>query len=588
MTDTAGSRTEVLVVGAGPTGLATAIELQRRGIDCRLIEKEDSSVETSRALAIQPRTLQAFADMGVLDDVLDEGMRVRGATVYEGDRQLFALNLDYLDTSLQYPFLWWLPQNRTERILVDRLAELGGTVEFETELTGFRQGDRTVTATVRHSEGGESSTETITADWLVGCDGAHSRVRKTLGIELEGVTTPQEVLVADVTIDWSLPSDEASIWFHEDGVVAALPMTGDGLWRLFVDITPQDPEDRPEADIDVLQRLLRERTSHGDVSIFDAPWTSNFVTNQRMVPRYRGGRVLLAGDAAHVHNPLGGQGMNLGIQDAYNLGWKLALVVDGTGTESLVDTYEEERRPVAEAVLDETGVSGSLLVTANPVVKFARDHVLPRVLSSRQLQTGIFRSMSQLDVEYRDGSLSRLNAESPLAGLTDAPSWASAVRAARRSWNAPRAGDRVPNGPCLYPDGTETSLYDELHERTGFALLLFTGMTDDDAIDDLYKIARTVGGTLVTPYLIVPNGDSVPAGDDVAVLVDETGELHDRYDAAVPSLYLIRPDDYIGFRSRPARLDPLEAYLTKRILPDEFSDDQDDQTEATVTNRAGR
>jgi hypothetical protein len=256
--------------------------------------------------------------------------------------------------------------------------------------------------------------------------------------------------------------------------------------------------------------------------------------------------------------------MNLGIQDAYNLGWKLAMVVNGTVPDSLVDTYQEERRPIAEAVIGETGTSGALLVTANPLIKFVRNHVLPQVLSSRRLQTRIFRSMSQLDDEYRDSSLSRLHVESPLAGLFNTLSWRDAVGAARQSWNAPKTGERAPDGHCRHPDGTETSLYDEIHGQTGFVLLLFAGMRGN-ASDNLREIARTVGGTLVSPYLIVPDGTRGTEENDVTVLVDETEQLHDRYDGAVPSLYLLRPDDYIGFRSRPARFEPLKAYLKDRV-----------------------
>jgi hypothetical protein len=180
--------------------------------------------------------------------------------------------------------------------------------------------------------------------------------------------------------------------------------------------------------------------------------------------------------------------------------------------------------------------------------------------------------MSQLDVGYRDSSLSRVHVESPLAGLVDASSWPAALRAARQSWTAPRAGERVPDGPCRYRDGTGTSLYDELHGRTAFVLLLFAGSSTDsgveadEAVADLLEIATAVGGAHVHPYLVVRDETRIPEGDGATILVDEHHRLHDSFDAAVPSLYLIRPDDHVGFRSRPARLDPLEEYLAERVL----------------------
>ncbi|SEO80256.1 2-polyprenyl-6-methoxyphenol hydroxylase [Halogranum amylolyticum] len=568
MTDSVTSETEVLIVGSGPTGLTTAIELRRHGVDCRLIEKEDSSVETSRALAIQPRTLQAFEDMGVLDEVLEEGVRVTDATAYDDDESLFHLDMDNVRPPSPYPFIWFLPQNHTEQILGHRLNELGGEIEFDRELVGFGQWDDRVAATVRHREDGKEQTEEITANWLIGSDGAHSHVRETLGLELEGVTTEQEVLVADAKADWKLPNTEASIWFHEEGVVAVLPMPGEDLWRLFIDVTPIPQAERPDATIDVLQRLLRERTIHRNVTLQDAPWTSNFVANQRMVSRYRSGRVFLAGDSAHIHNPLGGLGMNLGIQDAYNLGWKLALVCGGDASDALLDTYEEERKPIAKTVLDKTGASGSVLVTANPLVKTIRNTALPRVLRSSRIQARILRAMTQLDDTYRGSSLAAVHVDSPLAGLLNSTVEREVRDLLEDSWRAPKAGERVLDGSCRYLNGTETSLYDEIHEQTGFVLLLFAGdgTAEVDSMVHLAEELTDFGGLELHQYVVISDDErDVSESPVVSVLVDEDGQLHSQYDAHVPTLYLVRPDDYVGFRSQPPHAASLTAYLSNRL-----------------------
>jgi 2-polyprenyl-6-methoxyphenol hydroxylase-like FAD-dependent oxidoreductase len=565
MTEHPERETDVLIAGAGPTGLTIAIELRRRDVDCLVVEKTDSTVDTSRALAIQPRTLQAFDDMGVLDPVLEEGLRVEGATAYQGSTELFRLDMDALRRPSPYPFLWWLPQYRTEDILLDRLEELGGEVLFERELTGFGQDGESVTATIEQAAEDADATETITASWLVGCDGAHSRVRKTLGRSLEGVTTEQEILVADAEVDWTIPEREGSIWFHEEGVLAALPMA-DELWRLFVDVTPIPEDERPEATSDVLQRILRERTSHPNVTVGEAAWTSNYVANQRMVREYRHGRVFLAGDAAHVHNPLGGQGMNLGIQDAYNLAWKLALVVEGSAPDSLLDTYGEERLPAARAVLNETGSSGALLVTSNPVIQRVRDTLLPRVLASERLQSRLYRSMTQLEVDYRESSLSDLHVESPLRSLFGSSQ--SPLRQAQREWNAPKAGDRSPDGPCRRPDEESGRLYDELHDQTQFVLLVFAGTAPPDS-DPAVEVARTVeeqSGGLLQSLLVVPAESRVPDGSSGSVVVDDTGDLHSQYGGATSAAYLLRPDDHVAFRSAPARTDPILDYLDEQEL----------------------
>ncbi len=332
--------TEVLIVGAGPTGLTLAIELVRRSINFRLIEAATAPFAGSRGKGIQPRTLEIFDDLGVIKNVLDSGMPYPHLRVHLGP---FSLRFGPMGgrreatESTPYPNLWLVPQNRTEAILRERLAELGARVDFGTAFESFSQDEDGVR--VRLATG-----ESLTAKYLVGCDGGHSAVRKAVGLSLNGkALSDQVLLVADVEIE-ELDHTVWHVW----------PLARVGLCPLPVQSLFQMTASRaPAAGIEeVLWKVSNSRAIR-------VGWNSTYQPAARMVDRYRVGRVFLAGDAAHVHPPTGGQGLNTGIQDACNLGWKLAHVLHG-GPEALLDTYQEERLPVAAAVL---GLSSRLYKT---------------------------------------------------------------------------------------------------------------------------------------------------------------------------------------------------------------------------------
>ena len=337
--------TQVLIVGAGPTGLTLAIELARRSIDFRLIEAATTPFAGSRGKGIQPRTLEIFHDLGVIRNILDSGMPYPPLRVHLGP---FSLRFGPMGgqrratESTPYPNLWLVPQNRTEAILRERLAELGGKVDFATTFESFSQDEQC--ATVRLATG-----ESLTAKYLVGCDGGHSAVRKAMGLSLNGKALSDQVLfVADVEIE-ELDHAVWHVWpLARGGPVALCPLPEPSLFQMTV----------PRVPAGGVEEVFRKLSSSPLVRI---RWNSTYRPALRMVDRYRVGRVFLAGDAAHVHPPTGGQGLNTGVQDAYNLGWKLAHVLHG-GPEALLETYQEERLPVAAAVL---GLSGRLYKTAS-------------------------------------------------------------------------------------------------------------------------------------------------------------------------------------------------------------------------------
>lgn len=398
----------VVIAGAGPTGLTLAIELARRGVPCRVLDKAATLFPGSRGKGLQPRTLEIFDDLGVIGPVLAAGesfpsMRLyRGADVVWEKPVYELLGLPELDPTpaVPYPYTWLIPQWRTDQILAARFADLGGAIEFDTEVTGFTQDDDGVTV--------DTSRGRVRADYLVGADGGRSTVRKVSGVEFLGrALTEERIIVGDVRASGLdgrhchlLTSDgdqskRFSLW----------NLPGSDHYQLVVTMAPG--EDPPALTLDGMQEVLERRSGRRDVRLSDLRWISLYRVNLLLAQRFRMGRVFLAGDAAHVHSPAGGQGVNTGVQDAYNLGWKLAAVVAGAA-EALLDTYEAERLPVAADVLRLSG----LLHRKG----FGGTGSAPAAIH-------------QLDISYRGG---------PLATDADQP-------------GALRAGDRAPDG--LLPDG---------------------------------------------------------------------------------------------------------------------------------------
>jgi 2-polyprenyl-6-methoxyphenol hydroxylase-like FAD-dependent oxidoreductase len=552
--------TDVLVVGAGPTGLTLACDLRRRGVDCRAIDRAATHHTRSRGKGLQPRSLEVFDDLGIAEAALAAGRTHHHVRLYSGGR--LALDLDLParppQPGVPYPNLVVLPQWRTEQLLRDRLAALGSTVQFRQELVGLHQDADGVTATVVDHDTGVG--EEVRASFVVGCDGGGSRVRTLVGIPMRGGSHDEHFVLADVRIE-GLPADGSSFaWFDDDGYLAADPLDGSGTWQVQASVRPDASGDLETASLELFQRLFAER-GFGQVRLSDATWLSDFSPRVAIVDRYRAGRVLLAGDAAHVHSPAGGQGMNTGIQDAYNLGWKLDAVLRGRAGHSLLHTYQEERMPVARAVLTSSDLGHSAFFSPHPVMTFLRNRVLVPALRLPVVQNRLLDGVAELDVGYRNSSLARELATVDLAGDGEAAGVVDHVRFR----HGPRAGDRAPDAQgCHGSSGAPTRLFD-LFRGTHFTLLLFDGPAATDAgYQRLATTARrvsTASGDDVRAYLVVPD-DRRPDGlDDVDVVLDPDRDAHHRYAAATESLYLVRPDGYVAFRSQPATARPVLDHL---------------------------
>jgi 2-polyprenyl-6-methoxyphenol hydroxylase-like FAD-dependent oxidoreductase len=419
----------VLIVGAGPTGLTLACDLARRRVSFRIVDKAPAYFAGSRGKGLQPRSLEVLDDLGVVDQILASGRfhlpfrGYDGATVI-GDHDMHEGRHPTPDVPYASPLI--IPQWRVEEILRNRLAEYGERVELATELIGFAQNGGGVTAKLAHS----AATEEVFSRYMVGADGGHSFVRKELGVDFEGETWKNErMLVGDVRVA-GLDREHWHSWpKHAAGWVALCPLPSTESFQFQAQVTADEP-DKPT--LERFQQIVDERTGRSDIRLYDATWLSLYRANVRMVDRYRVERVFLAGDAAHVHSPAGGQGMNTGIQDAYNLGWKLGQVWSGAPS-GLLDTYEEERLPVAASLL---GITTKL-----------HRQVLGGNLSGPQRGPETL----QLGINYRGHSLAH-----------DESNSAANVH----------AGDRAPDAPCSNPDGTSTRLFDAFR-GTHFTLLAF-------------------------------------------------------------------------------------------------------------------
>jgi 2-polyprenyl-6-methoxyphenol hydroxylase-like FAD-dependent oxidoreductase len=528
------NQTDVLIVGAGPVGLMLACELRRRDIDCRIIDKYAEFPRTSRANGVQPRAVEVLDSLGIADKIIAESYQAKGFRIVRAGTEVgriepnIAIDPDELSDQ-PYHGMVFANQAVVEKALRDKLVELDGQVELQRELRSIEETPDGIVADIADLAAG--NVEKVHAKWLVGCDGVHSAVRTLLQLPFTGKDYLDQFVQADVYLDGDLPEGLMTLWLNDQGLLAAIPFREPGLWRIAAQIYPDSDGNIPRASVELFERLLAERAADTTTKIIEPVWLSNFVVHHRIVDHYRKGHVFVAGDAAHVHSPIGGQGMNTGIQDAYNLAWKLALVINGA-PEKLLDSYEAERLPVGRKVLQQTDVNHRLRVSGSVVADILMDRIVfpllrvPAILDV--VGDFVLKRGAQLDVNYRASSLS---------GRT------GSFR------KGPKAGDRAPDGQLLDPSGQPTSLFARFR-TPDFRLLIFQGRRHEADTRALVAIGRRVRAAtagLVTPTVITSDHTTTP-GDDVYVLNDPGQRTHVSYGATTPSLYLIRPDGYVGFR----------------------------------------
>jgi 2-polyprenyl-6-methoxyphenol hydroxylase-like FAD-dependent oxidoreductase len=416
--------TDVLVVGAGPVGLVAACELARRGIAIRVIDKLPEATDESRAIVVHARSLEMFERVGVVDDIIAAGVKTTAMQMFAGGHRIARVELENVDSA--YPYSVTIAQTETERVLTERLRALGGSIERGVELVGLTQDDASATATLSAADG---SREHLEVPWVVGSDGARSTVRHLVGTQLEGSFKGERFVLGDVEAQHSLETNSMYTYFAADGPVMLFPMRGSRMRVIAQVHDGAQPLDLHPSQ-DYLQQLVSDRGA--DIRITASHWLTEFEIHHAQVPAYRAGRAFLAGDAAHVHSPAGGQGMNTGMQDAFNLGWKLADTVHGRGGDRLLDSYQDERHPIAAKVIDFTTRLTTLATVHGEIAIKLRNLALHLATGLAPVRRALSEQAEETGIAYR---------HSPIVGPRH---WRSGV--------AP--GDHAP----LLPDGAAGDL----------------------------------------------------------------------------------------------------------------------------------
>jgi 2-polyprenyl-6-methoxyphenol hydroxylase-like FAD-dependent oxidoreductase len=381
--------TDVLIVGAGPVGLFLANECARRGLRWRLVETKPSQSKHSKALAIFPRTLEIFDMAGVVDPFLEAANRVTSVKVISHGRTL--AYMPFTPEESIYPFIAMVPQNVTEKLLVDHLTRKKGTIDYETSFVSAIQHEDFVNVTLDQ----KGQRRDITAAVVIGCDGAHSAVRHLLNLPFEGAAYHDLFMLADIETNETLPADQLQLCPNENGPLAIFPMSA--TRRRIVATIKNAEGDAPS--LGLVQQILKQRAPAG-IEANDLHWSSYFHIHHRHVAQLRQGRIFVAGDAAHIHSPFGGQGMNTGLHDAWNLVWKLDLVLNDHGNEQLLDSYSIERLPVIKHVVEITDFLTKAMATPNKFAQALRDAVIPMVSRLAPFQHAFVQRLSELGIAY--------------------------------------------------------------------------------------------------------------------------------------------------------------------------------------------
>ena len=550
MPQTEVKQTGVLIVSAGPAGLSLACDLAKRGTYFTIIDQRLERSKHTKAIVVHAHTLEHMDALGALPEFEQEGNPVSQFEVHAEGKKL--LRMPVVSVSSPFQYMINIPQCETERILEERLEALGHSISRGLTCNGITQDNHSVTASLSTSDGNK---EDIPCEYLVGCDGAHSNIRHALDLPFKGKNYDETFILADAHIDGPLEADTSYLFFHHLGFVALFAMKGTH-WRIIA----SSPEDA-EPSIELIERFLKERQVPS-CQIKDVTWLSKFKIHHRIVPNYQVGRVFLAGDAAHIHSPAAGQGMNTGMQDALNLGWKLDLVLKGRAKSDLLETYNTEREPIGHDVAGMTDHLTKMALLQNKIGIKLRNRILPILVNFEPFREKIVNTIKELQVSYDS---------SPIVGQF----FGYGVPSHQGSsfMNAPGSGQQCIEATVTDANkGSPKQLFEIFNETLGHTLLLFTNSLEEEKqLEELRYIIEHCNihyKDVITPVII--SGRKLPKmleGLNTQAFLDPRQTAHEQYGTEkATSLYLVRPDGYIGYRAMPPTLDDLRDYLKKVFL----------------------
>lgn len=531
---------EVLIVGAGPTGLMAATLLHRQGVRVRIIDTRTEPSTESRAFAIQARTMELFQSLGLVDQLLDKGVVNPGIDMYIAGQPVGGMDYDRAGaTDTPYPFIFLLPQSETEAILIAELSRQGIAVERGLTVIEFSQ---TAEYVVTRAQGANGLMD-IKSAYLIGADGAHSMVRKASGMSFDGAKYAQTFMLADCRIEWPLDHSRFKVFVSGDTIGLFLPIAGETCSRVMA--TDHGPgNDSTEAPLELAELESAFRKASGlDVRLSDAVWKTRYKAHHRAVDRYREGRAFVAGDAAHIHSPAGGQGMNTGLQDAANLAWKIAGVLKHGMPLELLDSYDAERRPIAQQVVKTSDRMFTAVAGQSGLAAKLRDWTMKPAARAlfrlRAVQRKAFRTLSEIDITY-------------------APTQYGADEAPGLGDHGPRPGQRAPNAAIA----RHCDVFDLIGGYTFSVLAISRKPLEKLALDEAARALAGIETGAVKTHLVTRQAH----GRDPRAVFVESADVFEAYGLRkqdAQAVFVVRPDGYVMWGSNGLNIKGCQAFLSR-------------------------
>ncbi|MFO0558992.1 MAG: FAD-dependent monooxygenase [Polyangiales bacterium] len=526
-----GELVDVLIVGAGPTGLTAAIAARQQGLSVRIVDRARERSPWSKALVLHSRSMEVFDHLGCIAPMLEAGRDFRVLNIIAKDGPVARVRFSELAWGdVAFPRWWTIEQSSTERCLEEHLERSGVRVERGASVSEVREQNGVVRAVIER----DGEREEASASWLIGCDGARSDVRRCVGVEMDGTSSESVFVLADVEVESALNDAEGYNVLSEQGVLLLVPLEKPGRIRVIAHRPDLKPGDEPAIDGETLQALMDERSPIA-VRVKSVGWTSRFVARHALARRYRVGRVFLAGDAAHLHSPVGGQGLNTGIQDAYNLLWKIALVHRGRAGDALLESYERERRSAAEEMVRSVKLATRALTVQGRGAIAVRNRVARFALGRNAVRDRMGAAVGMLRVRYAEGPM------------------IAAVRERSLRCDGANPGQRAPQ--CA-----SVAELREVFRGTESIVLVFDGDADEVSARASFERAREAVGDAARVVRVRAGRER---RNEPWELCDGDRRVHEAYGAREPLLVWVRPDRVIGLRARATDVRSVREYIAR-------------------------